>query len=99
MGVRFTRTGLIERGRRDEALEFAATISAYFEETYGVGVTWGLEIGGTVGTLHWYSDYESLAHLEEVFGRTMTDTVYKKMLDEAVDLFSEAPEDTIVVTM
>ena len=99
MAVRFTRTGVIERGKRDDALAFAATISNYVEETYGTPVSWGVGVGGTNGTLYWYVDYESLAHLEEIFGRSMTDTAYLKLLDEAVDLFRGAAEDTIVYIM
>ncbi|MFQ5553992.1 MAG: hypothetical protein ACE5GC_01315 [Acidimicrobiia bacterium] len=99
MGVRLDRSAVIERGKRDQALEFAATVSDYVGENFGVTVTWGLQVGGTLGTLHWYADYESMAQLEETLGRTMTDAQYLKLVDEAADLFAAPPEDTLVYTM
>ena len=91
MGVRFTRVAVVERGKQVEALEFAATISEYVEEQFDTTVTWGLQIGGTVGAIHWYSDYGSLGELEEILGRTMTDAGYMKLIAEAQDLFRDAP--------
>ena len=99
MGVRLTRTGLIERGKRDEALEFAATISDYWQENFGVAVTWGVQIGGTLGTIHFHSDYENMAHVEQALGFAMTDEGYIKLIDEANDLFAAPPEDTLIYTM
>lgn len=99
MGVRFDRAAVIDRGKRDEALEFAATVSEYVGENFGVTVTWGLQMGGTLGTIHWYSDYASLAEFEGLLARTMTDAGYLKLLDEAQDLFADPPEDTLVYTM
>ncbi len=36
MGIRFERVALMERGKNEEALAFAATISDYMRNTYGV---------------------------------------------------------------
>ncbi|MCZ6457280.1 MAG: hypothetical protein O6650_08540, partial [Actinobacteria bacterium] len=44
MGVRLARTATIERGKRNEAVEFAATISEYWKENFGVAVTWGVQV-------------------------------------------------------
>ena len=99
MGVRHTRTGTIERGKRDDALAFAATISQYWEENFGVAVTWGAQVGGTLGTVHWHSDYEDMAHLERALGFAMTDQGYLKLVDDANELFAGPPEDTIIYTM
>ena len=99
MAVRFNRTAIIERGKRDEALQFAATISEYWQENFGLAVTWGVQIGGTLGTVHWYSDHENMAQLEEAFGFAMSDEGYLKLIADAQDLFAAPPEDTIVYTM
>ena len=99
MAVRFTRTAVIAAGRRDEAMEFAATIGSYFTENFGVDVIWGMDVGGTLGTIRWYSDYESLSHLEETIGRVMTDEGYLKLTKDAGELFAAPPEDTISYLM
>ena len=99
MGVRFTRTAVIAAGKRDEALAFTAEVASYVEEHFGTAVTWGLQLGGTVGKIHWYSDYENLAEFEKLLGQTMTDEGYLKVIETAGDLFVAAPEDTLVYTM
>ena len=99
MGVRLDRSIVIARGKNREALEFAAKVSAHIEESTGVALTWGLEMGGTVGKVHWYGDYEDMAALEEAFGKTMADEGYQQLLDSAVDTFVGAAEDTLVYTM
>ena len=99
MGVRFTRTAVIAAGQRDEALAFAAEVKSYVEEHFGTPVTWGLQLGGTLGKIHWYSDYENLAEFEKLLGQTMTDEGYTKLIASAGDLFAAAPEDTLVYTM
>jgi len=99
MGVRFTRTAVIGAGKRDEALAFAAEVKSYVEENFGTTITWGLQLGGTLGKIHWYSDYENLAEFEKLLGQTMTDEGYLKLVAPAGDLFVAAPEDTLVYTM
>ncbi len=99
MGVRFDRSIVIARGKNREATEFAAAGSTYMGEWTGVPIIWGLEIGGTVGKIHWYADYENMAGLEAVLGQTMTDDGYQQLLDSSVDAFVGAAEDTLVYTM
>lgn len=99
MGVRFTRTAVIDRGKRDEALAFAAEVSSYVEEHFGTAVVWGLEVGGTLGKIHWYADYENMTEFERVLGQTMADEAYLKLVEPAGDLFVAAAEDTLVYTM
>lgn len=98
MGVRLDRRGIIARGKRDEALAFAAEVSAYVTEKWAP-VSWGAEIGGTNGAIHWYSDYDSLAHMEQIFMATLTDEGYVNLLDAAADLFEAPVEDTITMIM
>ena len=99
MGVRFNRSAVVERDKRSEAGEFAAAVSDYIQEHFGVEVTWGLQVGGTVGKLHWFVDYTDMAHMEAVLAKTMTDPGYIKLIDEAADLFVGEATDTIVYTM
>ena len=99
MGVRFTRTAVIARGRRHEAADFAATISEYWLENFGVPVTWGFEVGGNAGAIHWHADYEDLAHVEQAIGFSTTDEGFVKLIDDAADLFVAPPEDKLILTM
>jgi hypothetical protein len=99
MGVRFIRKARIADGKRDEALAFAAEISDHYTETYGPRVTWGLEVGGDVGTHYWFSDHESLASLEAILQAAMLNTQTNKLLDQAVGLFGAPAQDKLVYTM
>lgn len=96
MGVRLNRSILIARGKNDEATEFAAEVCAAFEKATGVPLVWGLEIGGTVGVVHWFAEYENLAALEASFLVASADESYQKLLDTAVDFFDGPPQDTWV---
>lgn len=99
MGVRLHRSIVIARGKNREANEFAAEVSSYLTELTGVPLIWGIEVGGTVGKLHWFADYEDMASLESVLKQTMTDDGYQKLVDTVVDVFVGAPEDTLIYTM
>lgn len=100
MGVRLDRTAVVDRGKANEAMKFAAAVSSYIEDNWGIPMTWGMEVGGTFGTVHWFADYTDMAQLEETLGRTMTDEGYQKLLEDAADLFVVGEtSDTIVYTM
>ena len=87
MRVRFMRKARIAPGRRDAAVEFAAMISDHFDERFGSTTTWGLEVGGDVGTVRWFADYESMGALESVIEQSSVDTETNKLLAESADLF------------
>jgi hypothetical protein len=99
MGVRLNRSILIAPGKRDEALKFASDVSSYSEDLTGVEVVWGIEIGGTVGRIHWYADYENLAALEAAFNQAAADEGYGELLASGAGLFDGHAEDTWVHTM
>ena len=100
MGVRLNRTAVIDRGKGNEAMAFAAEVTAYIQDNWGIDIIWGVEIGGTWGKVHWFSDYDNMGHLEEVFGRTMTDEGYRSLLEKSADVFiPDATQDTLVYTM
>ncbi len=93
------RKARIADGKRDEALAFAAEATDHYTETYGLNVTWGLEVGGDVGTIYWFADYDSLAAYEAVVQAAMVNAATNKMLDQAVGLFESPAQDKIVYTM
>ena len=99
MSVRLDRSVGVVRGKNQEALEFATTISSYVSNLTGAPVVWGLEVGGTVGKFHFYSDYENLAALEAALGQIMADEGYQELLDSVNDVFDGAAEDTLVYIM
>lgn len=100
MGVRFERTALVAPGKREDAMQFAGAIAGYVGETFGTELTWGIEVGGAFGRIHWYADYANMAELEIDFGRTMSDEGYLKLVDDAEDVFLPGrTEDKIVYTM
>lgn len=100
MGVRLTRTAVVDRGKEDEAMQFAAAVTDYISENWGISIIWGVEVGGTFGKIHWAADYADMAQLEETFGKTMTDEGYRKLLSDSNDLFIPGETaDTIIYTM
>ncbi len=100
MGVRLNRTAVVDRGKADEAMQFAATVTDYIRENWGISITWGVEVGGTFGKVHWFSDYTDMAHLEQTLGMTMSDEGYRQLLADANDLFvTGETTDTLVYTM
>ncbi len=99
MGVRFHRMADIAPGRREEAIAFAAEVSAYVTENWGTKVTWGVEVGGRLGRIHWFSDHESMAEVEANLAKSMADDKYVAIIDKAEGLFLPEVEDTIIYTM
>ncbi len=100
MGVRLERAAIIAPGKREEALQFAGEVTSYIGDTFGTEVTWGLEIGGAFGRIHWYADYENLAEMEQDLVNTMSDEGYLKLTDDAEGIFlGGRTEDTLVYTM
>lgn len=100
MGVRLTRTAVVDRGKVDEAMMFAAAVTNYITANWGISMIWGVEVGGTFGKVHWADDYANMAQLEEILRKTMTDEGYRSLLADATDLFiAGRTEDTIIYTM
>jgi hypothetical protein len=100
MTIRLDRTALVAGHKNPEAATSAAEISTYLTETLGMPTTWGVEIGGPVGTLHWYIDFANMADLEAGLGKSMTDAGYIELIAKAADLFIEGrTEDSIIYIM
>ena len=100
MAVRFQRTALVAGVKGQEAMAFAADVSKYVTETLGLPTTWGLQVGGTFATLHWFSEYADMAELEAALLKITTDSGYLDVLAKAKDLFVEGrTEDSIIYMM
>ncbi|WP_107771152.1 hypothetical protein [Nocardioides sediminis] len=100
MTIRFHRTALVAGAKQQEAAGFAAEVSQYVTETMGLPTTWGLQVGGPLSTVHWFTDFEDMAAMEAGLVKTITDAGYLKLLAKAEDLFVEGrSEDSIVYMM
>lgn len=100
MTIRLDRTGLVAGHRNPEAATWAAEMSTYLTEKLGMPTTWGVEVGGPVGTIHWYVDFANMAELEAGLGKSMTDAGYIELIARAADLFIEGrTEDSIIAIM
>jgi hypothetical protein len=100
MAIRFHRTALVARAKNQEASAFAAEICKYTTETLGMPTVWGLQVGGTLATLHWFTDFANMTELEAGLVKTLTDAGYMEALTRAADLFVEGrTEDSIVYMM
>lgn len=100
MAIRFQRTSLVAGVKGQEAAAFAAEVSKYVTENWGNITSWGTGVGGTYGTVHWFTDYEDLAAFEKGMFRSFTDPGYIAILAKAEGLFIEgSTKDTIIYMM
>lgn len=99
MTIRFHRTALVA-GDTQKASAFAAEICAYTTETMGLPTVWGLQVGGTLATLHWFTDFANMTEFEAGLGKTLADAGYIELLAKAHDLFVQGrTEDSIIYMM
>ena len=100
MAIRFQRTAVVAGAKNQDAVSFAAEISTYATENLGIPTSWGLQVGGTLATLHWFSDFADMTELEAGLVKTLTDAGYTEALAKAEDFFIEGrTEDTIIYMM
>lgn len=100
MAIRFHRTGFVAGVRGQEAAAFAAEISAYVTDTLSMPTAWGMQVGGTNGVVHWFTDFADMAEFEAGLVKTLTDPGYLALLAKAQGLFIEGrTEDTIIYMM
>ena len=100
MAIRFHRTALVAGVKGQEAAAFAAEISQYVTETLGMPTAWGMQVGGTYGRVHWFTDYGNMTEFEVGLVKTITDDGYIAVLAKAKDLFVEgSTEDSIIYMM
>ena len=99
MAIRFHRTALVAGANTQEAAAFAAEISQYVTQTLGMPTTWGMQVGGTLGKVHWFTDYQNMTELEGGVVKTLTDDGYVALLAKAKDLFMEGRTEDAVIYM
>ena len=100
MTIRFQRTGVVDRNKHDEASAFAAEVSEYVTENWGITLEWGMQLGGTYATIHWFSDYDDMAAFEAGLMRTIMDEGYRALLKKAGDYFLPGSiQDSIIYMM
>jgi hypothetical protein len=100
MAIRLNRTALVAGVKGQEAGAFAAEVSTYATESLGMPTTWGMQVGGTNGMVHWFTDFADMAELEGGLVKTLTDPGYLAILAKAEGLFIEgSTKDTIVYMM
>ena len=94
---RFQRMARSSQGRFLEAAQWAKEVADYISKNYDVTVTAYTESFGENGTLHWYADYDTLAHIEQVNMKLNADQQYQTMLEQSVGMFIEGSiRDTLV---
>ena len=96
--IRFTRTAVVAGGHVAEATGFAGKVTALVNARYGdTPLQWGMQVGGTVGTLHWTMDLPDLATLERITAELSQDGEYTTVIDASGGLFVPGRTyDTIV---
>jgi hypothetical protein len=98
MGIRAIRTAVAARSGQEVAA-FATNVCEYLG-TIGIPVTWGMEIGGTLGKVYWFQDLPDLATYDANNIKLFTDAGYNEMLAGAEGLFIPGSvEDRLVRTM
>ncbi len=80
------RSAQIQDGKAQPAVEWALKAASYIRETFGTDTQVMRNVGGQTYQLHWVTNYESLAALEELQARSMVHEGYNAMLAEAGEL-------------
>ena len=98
--IRFTRTAVVAGGHVAEATGFAAKVTALVNARYGdTPLRWGMQIGGTVGTLHWTMDLPDLAALERITAELSQDGEYTTMVDASGGMFVPGRTHDAIVSL
>jgi hypothetical protein len=87
VAVRFVRTAVVAPGKGQEAAAFAGKMSEYLTGL-GMDSHWGMEVGGTYGTIVWFSDFPDMAGLEASNGKLLADAGYNDLVNSAATLFN-----------
>ena len=99
--IRFTRTALTAQGQAAAAMTFAGKVTQLVNDRYPqAGLRWGMEVGGTAGTVHWSMDLPDLATVEKMFTELLSDPEYVSFIDSSGSAFvSGSTHDTIVAIL
>jgi hypothetical protein len=96
MAIRFTRTRNIRAGKGSEAIALGVRIRDYFVEKHGIEANFGVQVGGEMGTVHFFLDADDWNHFNEIGTAIWTDERYVALEAEADDLFLQGGNDTII---
>lgn len=96
MAIRFTRTRNIRAGKGGEAIALGVRIRDYLVENHGIEASFGVQIGGEMGTVHWWMDADDWNQWSEIGTAIWADERYVALEAEADDLFLQGGHDTII---
>jgi predicted DsbA family dithiol-disulfide isomerase len=101
--IRVNRTTRVSRGKAQQGIQWAREVTEYANKNFPEASAEAyVEIGGNIGTIHWFIDYADLATLERVAQQLAADDGYQAMLRQAADdaLFIEgSAHDTFTRSM
>ena len=98
--IRFTRTAVVAGGHVAEAMGFAGKVVQLVNERYpDTPLHWGMQIGGTVGVLHWTMDLPDLASLERIFAELSMDGGYTSLVDSSGGAFVPGRTHDAIVSL
>ena len=98
--IRFTRTAVVAGGHIAEAMGFAGKVTHFVNGRYpDAGLQWGLQVGGTVGTLHWTMDLPDLASLDRIFRELSMDGEYTSLVDASGEVFVAGRSHDAIVSL
>jgi len=81
------------------AVQFAAEVTAYLNETHALNMKFGVELFGGP-SIHWNHDFESVDKSVQLNATLRQDRAYLEMLNKARVLWLEgSAKDTIVTLM
>ena len=83
--ILFIRSAAIGGGKVEAATEWAKEIAGLLGEKYGHEVMVYQGAFGDFGKIVWVAHYESLAHLEQMTGRYLSDADYMGMIQAATE--------------
>ncbi len=96
MAIRFTRTRNIRAGKGSEAIALGLRMRDYFLETHGVEASFGVQVGGPMGLVFWYMDFDDWDHFSEIGTAIWADERYVALEAEGDDVFLQGGQDTVV---
>ena len=76
-------------------------MSQLVNERYpGAGLRWGMEVGGTAGTIHWFMDLPTgPGHSRQMFTGLLGDPEYLSLVDSSGAAFLPGARDSMVAML
>ncbi len=94
--VIFIRTAVAMPGKIPQLMIYAKEMQALIKKVIGVEVAVGLRLGGNAAEVCWSANYDSLAQVQDVSTKLMTDAAYVAQLGKGADLIvAESVHDQI----